>query len=246
MVSRKQLFQNALEDANSFRRTRKLDTDDLGEIWGMCNQAGEYVMLEEAIQINQIIEGWMFSLEFAMKHAVSKQMLKCYHAYDLSDFKTWISEWPTQFILVTLESNFTDLLVRLFDSSQPWMFNNNSFASSGTNRVSIRTNSNTIGRSVKSSPTIYKKHSKKYVEAVTEHLRQLLADMYGQIDELTSLILEQLNNSRRITLNSLIIQRVHCRDIIINMLDNGVQNSTDFLFKVQIKFFLQPNLSPDY
>ena len=72
MVSRKQLFQNALEDANSFRRTRKLDTDDLGEIWGMCNQAGEYIMLEEAIQINQMIEGWMFSLEFAMKHAVSK------------------------------------------------------------------------------------------------------------------------------------------------------------------------------
>ena len=99
---------------------------------------------------------------------------------------------------------------------------------------------------MKSSPTIYKKHTKRHVEAVTEQLRQLLANIYEQIDELTSLILEQLNNSRRTTLNSLIIQRVHCRDIIINMLDNGVQNSTDFLFKVQIKFFLQQNLSPEY
>lgn len=36
------------------------------------------------------------------------------------------------------------------------------------------------------------------------------------------MILEQLNNSRRVTINSLIIQRVHCRDILINMLDNGI------------------------
>ena len=45
MVSREILFKNALEDSNGLHRIRKLDKEDLGEIWGMCNQAGEHIEL---------------------------------------------------------------------------------------------------------------------------------------------------------------------------------------------------------
>ena len=41
----------------------------------MCNQAGEYIEMEEPIIVNSKIEGWMFNLEFSMKHAVAKMLI---------------------------------------------------------------------------------------------------------------------------------------------------------------------------
>lgn len=49
----------------------------------------------------------MVTLEFAMKHAVSKTLLKCHAAYQFEPFKEWISKWPTQFVLIVLELDFT-------------------------------------------------------------------------------------------------------------------------------------------
>ena len=58
----------------------------------------------------------MVTLEFAMKHAVSKTLLKCHAAYQFEPFKEWISKWPTQFVLIVLELDFTQRLVGIFPS----------------------------------------------------------------------------------------------------------------------------------
>ena len=52
------------------------------------------------------------------------------------------------------------------------------------------------------------------------------------------MILDQLSVARRTTLHSLIINRVHHRDVIKHMIDSGVEQTADFLFRVQIKFDL--------
>ena len=63
-------------------------------------------------------------------------------------------------------------------------------------------------------------------------MRAFEKDVLRQINMLSNMILEQLSDSRRTTLNSLIINRVHCRDVITNMVDHGVQHSSSFLQKV--------------
>ena len=72
------LFQNALEDAMRPVRSKKIDTEDLGEIHGVCNSAGEYVEMDKPIQVTAAIENWMTTLEFSIKHSVSKKIFECY------------------------------------------------------------------------------------------------------------------------------------------------------------------------
>ena len=69
-------------------------------------------------------------------------------------------------------------------------------------------------------------------------LKRFEKDCLRQIDQLSGMILEQLSDTKRTTLNSLIINRVHCRDVIQNMTDHGVEHSTNFLQKVQMKLML--------
>ena len=45
-------------------------------------------------------------------------------------------------------------------------------------------------------------------------LKRFEKDCLRQIDQLSGMILEQLSDTKRTTLNSLIINRVHCRDVI--------------------------------
>ena len=71
--------------------------------------------------MNSKIESWMFNLEFSMKHAVAKVLIECCKAYDQQEFKLWISNWPTQFILVALEVNFTERLTKLYPAQDHMM-----------------------------------------------------------------------------------------------------------------------------
>jgi len=36
-------------------------------------------------------------------------------------------------------------------------------------------------------------------------------------------------------INSLVINRVHCRDVIRNMIKHGIDKSSDFLWKIHMK-----------
>lgn len=47
-------------------------------------------------------------------------------------------------------------------------------------------------------------------------------------------------------LNSLIINRVHSRDVIKNMLDHSIEKSTDFLWSIQLKYVYQERYSSSY
>lgn len=67
MLPSESVFENALEDARSLRRQKKLDADDQGEIWGILNQDGELVRLDEPIEVTPAIERWMHQLESSMK-----------------------------------------------------------------------------------------------------------------------------------------------------------------------------------
>ena len=53
---------------------------------------------------------------------------------------------------------------------------------------------------------------------------------------LTLMIREQLSNSVRLSVNTLIINRVHNRDIIRNMLNSGIDKSTDFLWNIHMRY----------
>ena len=82
----------------------------------------------------------------------------------------------------------------------------------------------------------------KHYENTTAQIKKLLGNIQVQIQELTTMILDQLSKSQRNALNSLIISRVHHRDVLRNMGDK-VDQATDFLFRVHIKFFIQENES---
>ena len=78
LIPREIIFQNALEDARRNIRQVKIDPDDYGEIWGICNSTGEYLEMESPIPVTAHIEDWMSRLEFSMKHSVSGHILKCW------------------------------------------------------------------------------------------------------------------------------------------------------------------------
>ena len=82
IAHRERLFNNALEDALSNRRQKKLDPEDMGEIMGVCNESGEYIRMHEPIPVTTALESWMVHLEFLIKHAVANNLLKCYKAYE--------------------------------------------------------------------------------------------------------------------------------------------------------------------
>ena len=77
------MIDNALEDAQRKRRLEKLDPNDLGEIHGVLNNAGERIDLYEPLQVTKTIENWMLKLEFCLKHSVSTILAECYRDYDI-------------------------------------------------------------------------------------------------------------------------------------------------------------------
>lgn len=50
------------------------------------------------------------------------------------------------------------------------------------------------------------------------------------------MIREQLTNSVRLSINTLIINRVHSRDVIKNMLQAGIEKASDFLWNIQMRY----------
>ena len=78
MIDQERLLKNALEDAMSNRRQKKIDPDDMGQIWGLLNSCDEYVKLTEPIDVTANLENWLTKLEFSMKNSVSSNLLDCF------------------------------------------------------------------------------------------------------------------------------------------------------------------------
>ena len=57
------------------------------------------------------------------------------------------------------------------------------------------------------------------------------------------MIREQLTNSVRQCINTLIINRVHSRDIIKNMINAGVDKSSDFLWNIHMRYQFHERVS---
>ena len=100
------------------RRQKKLDADDQGEIWGILNQDGELIRLDEPIEVTPAIERWMHQLESSMKQAVSQQIHRCLRAFEKEEFKDWLSNWPTQFCLVSMDLLFSQRLMQVFPQAE--------------------------------------------------------------------------------------------------------------------------------
>lgn len=83
----------------------------------------------------------------------------------------------------------------------------------------------------------------RLIDTITRKFEQLMGEINMQIELLTELVQEQLPVSKRTTYISLIINRVHHRDVIDSMRREGIEKSTDFLCKVQIKFILIEQVS---
>lgn len=81
----------------------------------------------------------------------------------------------------------------------------------------------------------------KFMQKTDHSLTKLRENVESEITSLSNMILQQLDDNRRKKLSSLIICRVHHRDILDNMIDQGPEQATDFLFKVQLKFDLKTN-----
>lgn len=89
-AGRERLYEHALGDVLAPRRPARLDPDDAGSIWGICNQSGQHVRLSEPIAVTTSIEEWVVKLEFSMKHAVSRTLLSCWKAFGHEAFPDWI------------------------------------------------------------------------------------------------------------------------------------------------------------
>ena len=81
----------------------------MGEIWGVINTSGEHIRMDEPIEVTAAVESWMLKLEYFLKHAVSQKIQRCYEAKVRfnEDFHIWITQWPTQFVLLVLEITFS-------------------------------------------------------------------------------------------------------------------------------------------
>lgn len=108
-----------------------------------------------------------------MKHAVSKVMLKCFKSLDLGeDFKKWILDWPTQFILVALEVTFTNRLKAIFPPDE-WNYNytseekNRKMARLMPNTAKIRKEQQAAAKKTKQE-LIKKKQSKKILDSIAD------------------------------------------------------------------------------
>ena len=104
-----------MDDAQRKQRLKKIDPDDLGEIIGILNQAGEKLELGDALQVTTVMENWMLKLDFCMKHATAKTLLECYWDYDpTGDLRAWTERWPTQFLLAILDVKMSERFIQIF------------------------------------------------------------------------------------------------------------------------------------
>lgn len=70
-----------------------------------------------------------------------------------------------------------------------------------------------------------------YVKS-TEGLQRIYAEVLHHIEALSGLIRAQLDPSKRQTVNSLIIQRVHSRDCIRKYIYSTIDKQRDFLWQI--------------
>ena len=85
-------------------------------------------------------------------------------------------------------------------------------------------------------PTAAKEEIKEEVENPITVFKKIYNEQQEQIANLTLMIREQLPNAVRMTINTLVINRVHCRDRIRSMLNAGVEKSSDFLWNIQMRY----------
>lgn len=70
----------------------------------------------------------------------------------------------------------------------------------------------------------------------TYRLKDILKQIVYEIEALTKMIRTKLDYNTRTTICSLLTNRVHARDTIKNMIDSDVRYSSDFLWKLFMKY----------
>ena len=70
----------------------------------------------------------------------------------------------------------------------------------------------------------------------THRLKDILKQIIFEIESLTKMIRTKLDYNTRTTICSLLTNRVHARDTIKNMIDSDVRYSSDFLWKLFMKY----------
>ena len=84
------------------------------EIYGIKNANGEEILFTETIAITIGIEHWLRQLEKVMQETVSETARNSILNFaneiakdEQKGFIKWIEQWPTQFLLICLEFNFS-------------------------------------------------------------------------------------------------------------------------------------------
>ena len=96
------------------RPVREID-EDLGRILGLQNHDGELLEFAGTVKITETIEQWLKRVEFSMKFNVARTIQQAHESFNKMDFKEWIKLWPTQFLLIVLQIDFTASLTDVFD-----------------------------------------------------------------------------------------------------------------------------------
>ena len=86
-VTKEDTLEEALQDALSRKRKKKLDPEDMGEVWGIINHAGEKVWFRESIKITTVVEQWLLKLEYSMKYGVSHTLDRCKKSQSFTEFE---------------------------------------------------------------------------------------------------------------------------------------------------------------
>lgn len=226
------LFRQGLATCLGTRPVRDVDSD-LGRILGLCNHDGELIEFEESVKVTDTIEHWLKRVEYCMRYNVARTIQQALHSYDKTDFLEWVRLWPTQFVLAVLEVDLSRQLEKVFAQEAQ---------KSKPTRVG-KTHHNAFGK----QRTTAKRHQVGDTErgaAPAQQFRKIHAALEGQVRALSNMIRDQLPNSVRLTINTLIINRVHSRDTVRNMIDAGIERSSDFLWKIQMRHALTEHRPP--
>ena len=70
----------------------------------------------------------------------------------------------------------------------------------------------------------------------THRLKDVLKQIIFEIETLTKMIRTKLDYNTRIIISSCLTNRVHARDTIKHMIESEVRYSTDFLWKLKMKY----------
>ena len=196
---------------------------DMGKIIGVLNQDGEVLEFSTPVKITEKIEQWLKRVDFSMKFNVARTIQLAFHSFANFEFLEWIKLWPTQFLLCVLEINLSRRLAKIFEDENQKNNNGRKFVtgnSFGIKQNIRRERVSAVGQTTTAS----------------QEFKAIYTELQMQITQLTLMIRDQLTNSIRMTVNTLIINRVHSRDIIRNMLNAGIDKSSDFLWNIHMRY----------